>query len=48
MRRIPMIFPGQASQTVGMASDLMDGNGAAASIAGRASSVVGDRDGIDA
>ena len=35
MRRIPMIFPGQASQSVGMAADLMDGNGAAADYLGK-------------
>lgn len=29
MQRVPMIFPGQASQAVGMAADLMEGGGAA-------------------
>jgi [acyl-carrier-protein] S-malonyltransferase len=35
MHRIPMIFPGQASQSVGMAADLATGAGAAASFLGR-------------
>ncbi|MCP4573171.1 MAG: ACP S-malonyltransferase [bacterium] len=30
MQQVPMIFPGQASQAVGMAADLMDGSGPAA------------------
>ncbi len=40
MRRIPMIFPGQASQAVGMGADLMDGNGAAADYLSRVDGIL--------
>lgn len=41
MRRIPMIFPGQASQSVGMAADLMDAGGLAGGFLGKVDEVLG-------
>jgi [acyl-carrier-protein] S-malonyltransferase len=41
MRSVPMIFPGQASQEVGMARDLAEAGGAAAAFLARVDQVVG-------
>lgn len=41
MHKVPMIFPGQASQAVGMAADLMDGSGAAAEYLASVDDVLG-------
>lgn len=41
MHRLPMIFPGQASQTVGMAADLMDAGGPAGEYLARIDDVLG-------
>ena len=40
--RVPMIFPGQASQSVGMAKDLAEGQGAAAQFLGEVNSCLDD------
>jgi len=40
MHRVPMIFPGQASQAVGMAADLMDGGGPAAEFLGTVDAIL--------
>lgn len=40
--RVPMIFPGQASQSVGMAADLAAGSGAAAAFLGRVDGILED------
>ncbi len=42
MFTVPMIFPGQASQAVGMAQDLAAGNGPAAEFLGRVDEVLGE------
>lgn len=39
--RVPMIFPGQASQAVGMAADLYRAGGAAADVLGQADRILG-------
>jgi [acyl-carrier-protein] S-malonyltransferase len=41
MYRVPMIFPGQASQSVGMARDLADGTGPAARFLGEVDGILG-------
>lgn len=40
--RVPMIFPGQASQSVGMAADLASGRGAASDWLGEVNALLGD------
>ncbi len=40
--RVPLIFPGQASQSVGMARDLADGGGAAAEFLGTVNAALDD------
>jgi [acyl-carrier-protein] S-malonyltransferase len=42
LHRVPMIFPGQASQSVGMAADLTDGRGRASAFFGEVNEVLGD------
>jgi [acyl-carrier-protein] S-malonyltransferase len=42
LHRVPMIFPGQASQSVGMARDLADGTGSAAQFLNEVNEVLGD------
>ena len=42
LHRVPMIFPGQASQSVGMARDLADGGGSAAKFLNEVNEVLGD------
>ena len=41
MQKLPMIFPGQASQAVGMAADLMEREGAAAGFLGAVDHILG-------
>jgi len=42
LHRVPMIFPGQASQSVGMARDLADGSGPAAEFLNEVNTVLGE------
>jgi [acyl-carrier-protein] S-malonyltransferase len=42
LHRVPMIFPGQASQKVGMARDLTDGSGPAADFLNEVNTVLGE------
>jgi [acyl-carrier-protein] S-malonyltransferase len=42
LHRVPMIFPGQASQSVGMARDLADTSGPASDFLGAVNTVLGD------
>jgi [acyl-carrier-protein] S-malonyltransferase len=42
LHRVPMIFPGQASQSVGMARDLVDGSGPASDFLNEVNTVLGE------
>ena len=42
MHSVPMIFPGQASQAVGMARDLAAASGAAGEFLGQVDDILGD------